>query len=45
MKVQKTAEVPQVQFIDKVVDVPVNIQISSSSSCAENRGGPTDSVH
>ena len=45
-KVQKTSEVPQMQLIDKVVDVPVHHAeaSSSSSSCAENHGGHTDSI-
>ena len=47
MKVQKTAEVPQAQFIDKVVDIPVDMQrqVPAVQSCAENSGGPAVAAH
>ena len=46
-KVQKTVEVPQTQFHRQGSGRPsAHAEASSSSSsCAENRGGPTDSVH
>ena len=43
---EEIVEVRRVQFINKTVDVPVDHAeaSSSSSSCAENGGGPTNSV-
>ena len=41
-RVQKMVEVPQVQFIDKVVDIPVirqkHVSLGSSEGCAEGQG-------
>ena len=41
-RVQKMAEVPQVQFIDKVVDIPVirqrEVSVGANGSCAESQG-------